>query len=274
MNDNMMPIAETTENQGLRLVVNNELPTDCLDSVPADCQQTATEAASVDGILPPYTGKKIQQYLNISERTFYRYLAEIKEVWFWATEEKFRDGKGYSQLALTELQHRNQFPSKDEYVASVHRENGEAIAQFKASQLPATEPAVEPEGELAKVVPVEVVAGLSTLQENLYKVDEFGSSRLALANERLNQTGQNLNLTLDQTREAMRNLAMQQYQSSQADEVERRERLNREYLTAYQEELALIQARNMAREDARMQAQAMEQAIKGKAQAPSDSNAV
>lgn len=240
------------------------------DALHDTVQDTASECSEVKG----YSIEQVMSICSVARRTAFKYAAEVVQTWYWLPEYEIRVNGIYTEFALAELKRRKSLGNLDNYRSVVHSENQAAIAQFKASQLPVTEPAVEPEGELAKVVPVEVVAGLSTLQENLYKVDEFGSSRLALANERLNQTGQNLNLTLDQTREAMRNLAMQQYQSSQADEVERRERLNREYLTAYQEELALIQARNMAREDARMQAQAMEQAIKGKAQAPSDSNAV
>ncbi len=135
MTDNIMSTTETTENQGLRLIVDNAMPRQFDDTVVTDCQHTATETrhtATDETLLPPYTGKKIQDSLGISERTFYRYLAEIKEAWFWIPEANFRDGKGYSLLTLDQMKLRNSLSSKDEYVALIHGENAKAIAVWKA----------------------------------------------------------------------------------------------------------------------------------------------
>ncbi len=138
MTDNLMPIPETTANQDLGFMNDKGMPT--------DCQEGATKAwhtANDERILPPYTGKKIQDSLQISERTFYRYLSEIKEVWFWLPEANFRQGKGYSLFVLDQMNRRNSFSSKDEYLSITHKENEEAIANWKASQLPQPQQAPE-----------------------------------------------------------------------------------------------------------------------------------
>lgn len=228
----------------------------------------ASECSEVQG----YSIEQIMTICSIARRTAFKYAAEVLEVWYWLPEYEFRVNGVYSEFALAELKRRKALGNLENYQSVIHRENAEVITQFKASQQQQTEPVVEESGgQLAKAVSVEVVPSLVSLQENLYKVGDFGASRLALANERLTQTGQDLNLTLDQTREAMRNLALQKYQTSQADEAEKQQRLNAVYMQAYQEELALIQARNMAREDARMQALQLEQAM-GKVPAPNGSS--
>jgi hypothetical protein len=163
MSDNFMPTNETPENQGLKPVIYKGMPTDCQDNLPADCHQIG-QYAKDEFVLPPYTGKKIQDFLQISERTFYRYLSEIKEAWFWLAEADFREGKGYSVFTLDQMKRRNSFSSKDEYVVVTNKENAEAIANWKASQLPQpqSQPQFQLQPEPTVTIP-EITGGLMNL---------------------------------------------------------------------------------------------------------------
>jgi hypothetical protein len=188
MTDNIMSTTETTENQGLRLIVDNAMPRQFDDTVMTDCQHTATETrhtATDETLLPPYTGKKIQDSLKISERTFYRYLSEIKEAWFWIPEVNFREGKGYSLLTLDQMKRRNLLSSKDEYVSLIHGENTEAIAVYQ-HQKQSTDQPIEAE------ILDESSVGM------IYVPEVNGMSRLDLARKKQAEVHNRLTQTLEE----------------------------------------------------------------------------
>lgn len=239
-----MPNNETVVNQGLRLIVDNAMPSECQDSLLSDCQGTATETrhtAKAEAILPPYTGKKIQDSLGISERTFYRYLAEIKDAWFWLSEATFREGKGYSSLTLEQMERRNSLSSKDEYVALIHGENAKVIALYQQ-----TEP--QPIEQTVTVDPP--VSAITRIQQDRYMVPNFGSDRLAKAQERSNNQRSSLTNTQERVRQALLGLATQTAEDTIAGSLDKQSEREAIYEEAYADGLEELQIRHAAKRDA------------------------
>jgi hypothetical protein len=214
-------------------------------------------ASTQDGIPQLFTTKDLEARYGVSNKQARNYAKAVKEAYPWL-EDSLKHGQKYTLLIVEKIdEFKASGLSVNDWVASIHAANPDKLPSPEPKQL--TEQADS--GQLAKVAKVEVVPGLINLQSNPYQVGNFGSDRLTLANRQLTQTGENLTSTLDQTREAMRNLALQQCQSNQADSADHQNRINGAYSQAFRQELEIIQAQNMARQDARIQAMQIQQAI-------------
>lgn len=105
----------------------------------------------------PRSASELARHFGVTDRAVQNWYPIIKSAYLWMPETDLRVGTGKNTRylppavkAMTELRDaRSNGQTADQWVASVHRENGEAIAAFKASQLPAIKPEVTVESNSA-----------------------------------------------------------------------------------------------------------------------------
>lgn len=225
-------------------------------------QESVPKCKEVQG----YSIEQIMSICSIARRTAFKYASEVIQTWFWLPEYEFRVSGIYSEFALTELKRRKALGTLDNYRGVIHSENAEAIADYQSKQQ-----------STAQVADTEVVdeptAGtLARIQQDRYMVSNYGSDRLAKAQERRNNQSSSLANTRERVRQAFLGLATQMAENASADELEKQTRHEEIYEESYAEALEEMQIKNAAKRDAVADWEAFSRQAMGKAHTPNGSN--
>lgn len=206
-----------------------------LDAMQSTVQDTVSECEEVQG----YSIERVMTICSIARRTAFKYAAEILEVWFWVPEYEFRVNGVYSELALAEIKRRKALGNLENYRSVVHGENTEVIALHQQQQPTEQTVTVDP--------PVSAIA---RIQQDRYVVPNFGSDRLAKAQERSNNQRSSLTNTRERVRQALLGLATQTAEDTVAGSLDKQSEREAIYEEAYADGLEELQIRHAAKRDA------------------------
>lgn len=228
-------------------------------TVQGECIHTPTEC-NAQQQSASYSIEQIASICGVARRTAFKYAAEVIEVHHWLKEADFRINGAYNQFALDEIKSRKSYLKFEEYRQAVHDSNADKFQTTDTTQ---------PASALAKpeiLSQPSPVTALDRIRSDRYNVPEFGSNRLANAQQRANTQRFSLEDTRNRTLQAFMNLAIQTAEELTAEELERQARLEQVYQDSYTETLEELQIKNAAKQDAVTDYSILKQQVMGNAQ--------
>jgi hypothetical protein len=212
-----------------------EAPADNIVLFPAT---SASNVAGSDEQMKLYTAEDLRLLFSPDSqttRTVRDLVAKVREAYHWLDETQFKRGDKFTQFTFDQIKGM--------------KESGLTQKQWIAQiQKQAPKPIEQPTEQAVRIDPP--VSALTRIQSDRYMVPNFGSDRLAKAQERSNNQRSSLTNTRDRVRQALLGLATQTAEDTVADSLEKQAEREAIYEEAYADGLEELQIRHAAKRDA------------------------
>lgn len=238
---------------------------------------TATDATGNERL---YTAEELKTAFAPTAqttRTVRDLVAKVREAYHWLDEIEFKRGDKFTQFCFDQIKAmKDSGLTQKQWIAEIQKLAPKPSVEPKAIatyQQPTADP--QPAGGLIKpeiLNQPSPVTALDRIRCDRYAVSNFGSTRLANAQERAKTQRFNLEDTRDRVRQAFMGLAVQTAEEMTAEELERQSRLEQVYQESYAETLEELQVRNAAKQDAVSDYSVMKQQVMGKVATPDGSS--